>query len=103
MLSLVKQKIEDLPEAKPAGEPVVIVRPESDPAAFVIDRELDGWRIRGSQIERIAAMTYWEFEATTRRFQQILERMGISEALEEAGVSDGDTVYIGDEILEWSN
>jgi Obg family GTPase CgtA-like protein len=47
-------------------------------------------------------MTYWEFEATTRRFQQILEKMGISEALLAAGVSDGDTVYIGDETLEWS-
>ena len=47
-------------------------------------------------------MTYWEFEATTRRFQHILERMGITAALREAGVSSGDTVIIGDEILEWS-
>ena len=42
-----------------------------------------------------------EFEATTRRFQQILESMGISKALNEAGVAEGDTVYIGDEVLEW--
>ena len=27
--------------------------------------------------------------------------MGISSALEEAGILIGDTVFIGDEILEW--
>ena len=47
-------------------------------------------------------MTYFEFEATLLRFQQILESMGISAALEEAGVQIGDTVYIGDDTLEWA-
>jgi hypothetical protein len=28
--------------------------------------------------------------------------MGITKALNEAGVEEGDTVYIGDEVLEWS-
>jgi Obg family GTPase CgtA-like protein len=47
-------------------------------------------------------MTYWEFEATTRRFQQILEKMGINNALTDVGIAPGDTVYIGEERLEWS-
>jgi GTP-binding protein len=57
--------------------------------------------VEGRRIERVAAMTYWEFEATARRFQQILETMGISEALREAGIQVGDTVIIGEEVLEW--
>ncbi|MFN2124883.1 MAG: DUF1967 domain-containing protein [Candidatus Promineifilaceae bacterium] len=31
----------------------------------------------------------------------MLRSMGISEAMEEAGVQVGDTVYIGDQVLEW--
>jgi GTP-binding protein len=59
------------------------------------------WRVRGKRIERIAAQTYFEFDATAMRFQQILDQMGISEALRDAGVAEGDTVIIGDEVLEW--
>jgi GTP-binding protein len=102
MLYRLKQSLERLPEPAPVVEETVIIRPEPDENAFAIGREGDGWRVRGEGIERIAAMTYWEFEATTRRFQQILDKMGISKALVDAGVSDGDTVYIGDEALEWS-
>ena len=46
-------------------------------------------------------MTYFEFDATLVRFQHILEGMGISKALEDAGVQEGDTVFIGDQELEW--
>jgi GTP-binding protein len=38
-----------------------------------------------------------------RRFQRILERVGIDAALREAGVTLGDTVYIGDYELEWND
>jgi GTP-binding protein len=98
----VKQMLDEAPEPKPYGDEMIIIRPEPDENIFTIEPEGDGWRVSGKRIERIAAMTYWEFEATTRRFQQILESMGISQALSEAGVEEGDTVYIGDEVLEWS-
>jgi Obg family GTPase CgtA-like protein len=35
------------------------------------------------------------------RFHQILESLGVAAALEEAGVREGDTVFIGDYELEW--
>jgi GTP-binding protein len=98
----VKQMLDKAPEAKPPKEEILLIRPEPDESTFTVEQEGDGWRISGRRIERIAAMTYWEFEATTRRFQQILESMGITKALNEAGVEEGDTVYIGDEVLEWS-
>jgi GTPase len=101
MLYKVKQMLDEAPPAAVFSDEVVVIRPEPDEALFAISREPDGYRVEGQKIERIAAMTYWEFEATSRRFQQILDKMGISQALEEAGVAPGDTVYIGDEILEW--
>ncbi len=101
MLYRVKQMLDELPESEPLIEEITVIRPEPDESSFTITRLEDGWRVEGHQIERVAAMTYWEFEATARRFQQILDRMGISSALVEAGILVGDTVFIGDEILEW--
>jgi GTPase len=59
--------------------------------------------IRGERIERAAAMTYWDYEEAVLRFQNILKILGVSEALNEAGVESGDTVFIGDYELEWSD
>ena len=52
-------------------------------------------------IEKAATMTFWDQPGSLRRFQRLLSRMGIDAALREAGVSDGDTVVIGDYELEW--
>lgn len=35
------------------------------------------------------------------RFQRILDKLGVNEALREAGVRDGDMVSFGDIELEW--
>jgi GTP-binding protein len=76
---------------------------DSDPQAFEIRHEPRGWRVSGPAIERAAAMTYWEYDESIRRFQRILETLGIDAALRKAGVQEGDTVMIGDYELEWSD
>jgi GTP-binding protein len=101
MLFKTRAMLDEAPPPFTTAAPAAVIRPEADESAFTVEREGDGWRVRGQKIERIAAMTYFEFEATARRFQDILENMGISEALIGAGVEPGDTVYIGDEELEW--
>ena len=83
---------------------VPVYRPEADPQAFTIERAADGgFRVRGVAIERAAAMTYWEHEENVRRFQHLIEMVGIYDALRKAGVQEGDTVYIGDFELEWQD
>jgi len=79
-----------------------VYRLDEDPNEFRIEREMEGWRISGIAIERAASMTYWGEYQSIRRFQRILERVGIDQALREAGVTQGDTVYIGEYELEWS-
>lgn len=104
MLYKVKEMVADAPTAEDLldeGEQVVI-RPEVDEDAFEIERlGATDWRVSGVRIERVAAMTYWEFDATVRRFQRILEASGITQALERAGIEPGHMVYIGEEALEW--
>jgi GTP-binding protein len=80
-----------------------VYRLESDPREFGIERTGDGWRVSGAAIERAAAMTYWEYEQSVRRFQRILETLGIDAALRERGIQPGDTVYIGAHELEWQD
>jgi GTP-binding protein len=71
---------------------------------FDVIREGKGiYRVAGKRIERAAAMTHWDYADAVLRFQNILETLGVSKALEEAGVQVGDTVYIGDYELEWSD
>lgn len=103
MLYKVREMLENAPEIGRASADEIVIRAEEEEDVFSIEREADGWRVHGKKIERIAAMTYFEFDATLNRFQQILEGMGISAALEDAGVQLGDTVYIGDDTLEWAD
>ena len=102
----VQQRLNELPES-PLSEELPVIQPSEDAEAFTIQREMteegSAWRVSGVKIERLAAMTYWEFSEAIARFQHILERMGISDALREAGVEPGDLVLIGDEVLEWSD
>lgn len=74
-----------------------------DPRVFEIKRENLGWRVQGQSIERAAAMTYWEYDQSVQRFQKILQALGIEDALREAGIKEGDFVFIADYELEWQN
>ena len=78
-----------------------VYRPSDDPSEFKIVREPDGWRVQSKAIERAAAMTPWDQPGSVRRFQRLMERLGVDKALVEAGAREGDTVYIGDYELEY--
>jgi GTP-binding protein len=46
-------------------------------------------------------MTPWDQDGSVRRFQKLMEHLGVDEDLRKAGVREGDTVYIGEYELEW--
>ncbi|MDZ4770800.1 MAG: Obg family GTPase CgtA [Chloroflexota bacterium] len=48
-------------------------------------------------------MTYWDYEEAILRFQRMLDTIGVTAALRKAGVEEGDTVFIGEHELEWSD
>lgn len=79
-----------------------VYRPKEAPDKFTIEKVSDGWQVKGAGIERAAAMTYWEFDGSVRRFQRLMNALGVEDALRKAGAQDGDTVFIGDDYeLEW--
>jgi GTP-binding protein len=80
-----------------------VYRLDSDPQEYNILKNELGWRVIGEAIERAAAMTYWEYDQSVRRFQRILQSLGIEDELRSLGAKEGDTVFIGDYELEWSD
>ncbi|MEQ8674406.1 MAG: GTPase ObgE [Aggregatilineales bacterium] len=96
----------ELPELEPIvdSDEIPLYEMPEDDMTFEVEREFEGvYRVSGKRVERAAAMTYWDYEEAVLRFQNILEALGVSSALETAGVKAGDTVYIGDHELEWTD
>ena len=106
---------EGLPELMDAVSGLVAAAPEPRlPAAakitklpirqageLVVEKKPSGFVVRGPRIERLLERTDLESEGGLARFQSQLDRLGVNEALEAAGVKAGDTVRILDVEFEY--
>ncbi len=108
LLRRVAELLRELPA--PAREPVdpdepplTWPLPEVDENAFTVEREGERWRVRGVKIERLMRMTNFDQPEAVDRVQRVLEAMGISQALINAGLQEGDMVAIGETELEWDS
>ena len=102
LMGRVAQRLAELPVIE-REDPIKVFRPRPRDAEreFVIERQAEVWTVRGEAIERVAAQTDWRYHEAIERFHRILDRWGITKALEEAGVAEGDSVYVGDQELVW--
>lgn len=105
LIQRIMAMVDTLPEEKPLPvvEELPVYEMPDDEKVFTIKRGDDGsFHVSGKRIEQAAAMTYWDYDEAIIRFQRILETLGVFAALEKAGVKVGDTVFIGDYELEWT-
>jgi GTPase len=77
-----------------------VLRPQPDDA-FTVSKENGIFVVRGRRVERTVSMTKQESEESMDRLQTTLSKMGVTKALEEAGVKVGDTVRFGKVELYW--
>ncbi len=82
-----------------APEPMAPARPAKiklAPASskLVVERKDWGFAVSGSRVEHLVSHTNLESTGSLQRFQNELDRLGVNEALEAAGVQPGDTVRI---------
>jgi GTP-binding protein len=95
------QLLQDTP-IEESQEELPVYRADEDPRAFEIERiEEDTWLVTGKMIEKSAAMTHFDQPGSVRRFQRLMERLGVEKALRNDGIQEGDTVVIGEWELEW--
>lgn len=78
-----------------------VLRPQPQGPQFTVERESDGFRVRGARVERIVAMTDIENPEAMAMLERILNRTGVTAALAKAGVKPGDTVHFGKVEMNW--
>jgi GTP-binding protein len=108
LLTRVAAILRDMPALKRTPdegdeEPLVWPLPPVDENRYSVEREADGWRVRGVRIERLLAMTNFAQDEALDRVQRVLEATGISDELVRQGVDEGDVVRIGRAELIWSD
>jgi GTPase len=74
---------------------------ERRPEGVVVERTPGGFVVRGERAERLLERARLESDDGLARFQAELDRIGVSAALEAAGVEAGDTVRISDVEFEY--
>ncbi len=77
-----------------------VLRPQPEDA-FSVRKEDDTYVVYGKRPVRAVSMTNLESEEGMDRLQVTLEKMGVTKALEEAGVKVGDRVRFGKVELYW--
>lgn len=104
LLRAAAQKLQEMPrDVEIIAEELPVIRPKEDEEAFEIKREGQAFRVRGVKLERVTAMTNFDQEESVLRLHRIFKSMGVTDALERAGVKDGDYVRIGEFELEWGD
>lgn len=103
LLHAVSDALAAQPGAEPAVRTVRVYRlaREEDGGFNVATPEAGVYRVRGKRVERLVAMTDLQSEDGVAHLQKQLDRLGVFEALERAGVAVGDTVIIGNWETEW--
>lgn len=77
-----------------------VLRPLPDDA-FTVTKEKGVYVVHGKRVERLVNMTDLENEEGMDRLQIMLAKMGVTKALEDAGVKVGDVVRFSKVELYW--
>src|SRR6266851_2749067 len=86
--------IASAPEPRTPARPATIKLPVTG-TNLVVERKAWGFEVQGGRVEHLVAHTNLDSDGSLERFQTELDRLGVNEALEGAGVEPGDTVRIG--------
>ncbi len=69
-------------------------RKKRDEAFSVTEEEPGAWRVSGRQVERMVVQTDWDNEEAVGFLQHRMRRLGVDDALADAGAKGGDEVRI---------
>jgi GTP-binding protein len=86
---------------EPEREGFILHRPVGE--SFEINARPGGWEVTGRAAERAVRLDDLTVPMTADFVAGRLERLGVDEALRQAGAVPGDEVRIGDLVFEFSN
>ncbi len=88
-------------ENAPDEAPVLYIKPPPD--HFEIERHRKTLYVHGETVERLAVMTDLDSDEALYRLQRRLKQMGVLNALQRAGATEGTRVVIGTVELTWDS
>ncbi|HEU0166161.1 MAG TPA: GTPase ObgE [Chloroflexota bacterium] len=103
LVEAVARRVRELPPAAsfaPAPQEYKVFALEPEDQLEIVEED-DGFTVRGRKVERLIAMTDLSRPQAVEYLQGQLRRLGVTRALERAGVHSGDLVRIGAEELVW--
>ena len=95
-------QLQELP-VEPVETALPVYRSDEDPNAFEIEKTNEGYIVSGKRIERAAAMTFFDQPGSVRLFQKFMAGVGVDKALRNAGIQQGDSVFVDDWELTWQD
>ena len=108
MMDEVVQVLSDQPSVIPpnlSGDlqetDIPVIRPEPRRRGVSIYQEDGVYVVQAPGVERIAQRIDYEDWLARMQFYKHMQKTGVVKALEDAGISEGDTVRIGDIEWEW--
>ncbi|MEE3346383.1 MAG: GTPase ObgE [Chloroflexota bacterium] len=108
MMDEVVQVLSDQPSVIPPNlsvdlqeTDIPVIRPEPRRRGVSIYQEDGVYVVQAPGVERIAQRIDYEDWLARMQFYKHMQKTGIVKALEDAGISEGDTVRIGDIEWEW--
>ena len=108
MMDEVVQVLSDQPSVIPPNlsvdlqeTDIPVIRPEPRRRGVSIYQEDGVYVVKEPRVERIAQRIDYEDWLARMQFYKHMQKTGVVKALEDAGISEGDTVRIGDIEWEW--
>ena len=108
MMDEVVQVLSDQPSVIPPNlsvdlqeTDIPVIRPEPRRRGVSIYQEDGVYVVQAPGVERIAQRIDYEDWLARMQFYKHMQKTGVVKALEDAGISEGDTVRIGDVEWEW--
>jgi GTPase len=75
---------------------IVALDEEDTVEPLSVEQSEDGFVVRGTRIENLIARTNLDNQEAVQRLQVAMKRMGVFQALRDAGINEGDQVFIGE-------
>ena len=94
--ALYRRLQEEQPDMEEDADAEIIYLPPLPEAVLSVRREGDVFLVQGHQVEKAVSRADLSSEEGQRRFQELIRRLGVEDELLKAGISEGDTVKIGD-------
>ena len=95
LLDALMEKLRTLPKTREFEEEELLQEPEYE-KGFEVTFEDGVYTVTGGTVDYILDTTDSEYEVSMRRFQQLLVKEGIVDALRKAGAEEGATIRLGE-------